>query len=62
MSSTQGYPPCRHTIEDGDTFSQLAWAYYGDGSDRLANQIAQANPGVDPSSLRIGDIINIPSR
>ena len=62
MSTKQGTPPCNHTIIAGDTFSQLALAYYGDGSDSLANHIAQANPGIDPTLLRIGDIIVIPSR
>ncbi len=28
MSSKQGPPPCQHTVESGDTFSNLALAYY----------------------------------
>ncbi len=60
MSKPQGTPPCQHTIEAGDTFSNLALAYYKDGSDVNANKIAGANPGVEPTKLQIGQVISIP--
>ncbi|AFZ05558.1 Peptidoglycan-binding lysin domain protein [Oscillatoria nigro-viridis PCC 7112] len=61
MSSKQGQPPCQHNVESGDTFSNLALAYYGDGSDANANKIAGANPGVSPTSLQIGQKLQIPA-
>ncbi|MEH1870571.1 LysM peptidoglycan-binding domain-containing protein [Nostoc sp.] len=60
MSTKQGTPACTHRVGDGDTFSELARAYYGDGSDRLAKKIQDANPGVSPTSLQLGQTLNIP--
>lgn len=62
MSSTQGQPPCEHTVRSGDTFSELAIAYYGDGSDAMSNKIAGANPGVSPTSLQVGQKLKIPPK
>jgi LysM repeat protein len=61
MSTKQGAPPCKHTIEPGDTFSNLALAYYGDGSDVNAQKIASANPGVSATNLQVGQQVNIPA-
>jgi nucleoid-associated protein YgaU len=61
MSRKQGQPPCPHTVESGDTFSNLALAYYGNGSDANANKIAGANPGVSSTSLQIGKTLQIPA-
>lgn len=61
MSTKQGQPPCEHTVQAGDTFSNLALAYYGDGSDAMAKKIADANPGVSPTSLKIGQKLKIPA-
>ena len=59
MSRNQCGPPCQHTVEAGDTFSALAEAYYGDGSDASAKKIADANPGVSPNGLQIGQKVKI---
>ena len=61
MSKKQGQPPCDHKIEDGDTFSDLAAAYYDDGSDTMSKKIADANPGVSPTKLKVGETIKIPA-
>ena len=61
MSNKQCTPECQHTVESGDTFSNLALAYYGDGSDAMSNKIADANPGVSPTSLQIGQKLQIPA-
>jgi nucleoid-associated protein YgaU len=62
MSTTQGTPPCPHTVRDGDTFSTLALAYYGDGSDAMAAKIGNANAGVKAESLKIGQVLQIPAK
>lgn len=61
MSNKQGQPTCQHTIEAGDTFSNLALAYYADGSDVNSQKIADANPGVSATNLQIGQPITIPA-
>jgi nucleoid-associated protein YgaU len=48
-----------HTIKSGETFSTLASAYYG--HIRYAKLIAKANPGVDSSHLKVGQVINLPA-
>jgi nucleoid-associated protein YgaU len=48
-----------HTIKSGETFSTIATAYYG--HIRHAKLIAKANPGVDSSRLKIGQVINLPA-
>ena len=60
MSTKQGQPPCDHKVEAGDTFSNLAAAYYNDGSDEMSKKIADANPGVSPTGLEVGQTIKIP--
>ena len=50
-----------HTVVSGDTFSSLAAAYYGNGSDANASKIAGANPGVNPTSLQVGQTLQIPA-
>jgi nucleoid-associated protein YgaU len=60
MSRKQGQPPCQHTVESGDTFSNLALAYYGDGSDVNSQRIANANTGVSATGLQIGQQLQIP--
>ncbi|MDZ8225120.1 LysM domain-containing protein [Nostoc sp. ChiVER01] len=59
MSTTQGTPPCTHRVGQGDTFYELARAYYGDASNIQAQKIQDANPGVSPTSLQLGQILNI---
>ncbi len=47
-----------HTIVSGDTFWDLAGAYYGDNNQWM--RIRDANPGIDPYALSIGQVIVIP--
>lgn len=47
-----------HTIQKGETFSSISKAVYGDS--RYYEQIAQANPKINPNRLRPGTVINLP--
>lgn len=52
-------PPVHsHTVQHGETFSSISKAVYGDA--RYYNQIAQANPKINPNRLRPGTVITIP--
>ena len=48
------------TIAQGDTFSSIAEAWFGDPNKWTL--IAQANPNVDPGRLAIGQIITLPPK
>jgi len=52
--------PREYTIIDGDTFSSIAEEYFGEA--RKAVLIAEANPGVDPTRLAIGQKIKLPAQ
>ena len=47
-----------YTVKKGDTLYAIARAKYGDG--KQWQRIAQANPGVSPSSLKVGQTITLP--
>jgi 5'-nucleotidase/UDP-sugar diphosphatase len=47
-----------YEIKPGDTLWKIAATHYGDG--RKWKQIADANPGLEPSKLRIGQTITLP--
>lgn len=47
-----------YTIQKGDTLYNIARQRYGDG--KQWQKIASANPGVDPTRLRIGQTITVP--
>jgi len=47
-----------YTIKPGDTLWKIAASHYGDG--KKWKQIADANPGIIPSSLRVGQTITLP--
>ena len=49
-----------HVIEEGDTFSSIAYDYYGDLN--LYGVIVNANPSVDPNRMKIGMRLTIPVR
>ncbi|GAB4191884.1 MAG: hypothetical protein Kow00105_05960 [Phycisphaeraceae bacterium] len=48
-----------YTVQPGDTFSKIAARHYGDESRWF--DIAQANPTVDPTRLRVGQTLKLPS-
>jgi nucleoid-associated protein YgaU len=48
----------RYTIKKGDTLYSIARSRYGDG--KQWSRIAQANPGIDPQKLAVGQVITIP--
>ena len=47
-----------YTVQKGDTLYKLTREHYGDG--KQWNKIAAANPGLSPSSLKVGQKIVIP--
>ncbi|MEM6749228.1 MAG: LysM peptidoglycan-binding domain-containing protein [Planctomycetota bacterium] len=53
-------PVKTYSIRPDDNFWKIAEAEYGD--DRHWRAIAQANPGVDPTRLRVGQEIRLPAR
>jgi len=48
----------RYTIKAGDTLYRIAATHYGTGRDW--KKIVEANPGIDPSRLRVGQTIVLP--
>ena len=52
--------PLTYIVEPGDTFTSIAAKLYGD--ERFWVDIAQANPTVDPTRLRIDQVLQLPSR
>jgi 5'-nucleotidase len=47
-----------YTVKKGDTLFRIAKEHYGDG--KKWQQIAAANPGVTPTSLRVGQTLVMP--
>ena len=47
-----------YTIKPGDTLWKIAASHYGDG--RKWKQIEDANPGISPNALRVGQTITLP--
>ncbi len=47
-----------YTVKKGDTLWRIAASRYGDG--KKWHEIADANPGLSPSSLRVGETITLP--
>jgi 5'-nucleotidase len=47
-----------YTVKKGDTLYSIARGRYGDG--KQWQRIAAANPGIEPSKLRVGQTIVIP--
>jgi len=48
----------RYTIKAGDTLYHIAKVQYGDG--KQWQRIASANPGISPTSLKVGQILVMP--
>lgn len=49
-----------YTVQEADTLSAIAREVYGD--DRLWTRIRDANPGIDPDRLLVGQKLRIPSK
>lgn len=47
-----------YTIRKGDTLWSIATRHYGDG--KQWTRIVDANPGVDPKKLAVGQVITLP--
>lgn len=50
--------PTTYTVQPGDVFSSIAVKLYDD--ERRWVDIAQANPSVDPTKLKVGQILRLP--
>lgn len=59
VASAPGTPEgASYTVKRGDTLFHIAKEHYGDG--KKWQQIAQANPGVSPTSLKVGQTLVMP--
>lgn len=47
-----------YTVKHGDTLYSIARAHYGDG--KAYKKILAANPGLSPTHLKVGQVINLP--
>lgn len=56
--ATSGAAAKTYTIKAGDSFSSIATAVFG--AEKHWIDIADANPGVDPKRVRVGQVINLP--
>jgi LysM repeat protein len=52
--------PTKYTLQSGDTLAAISAAFYGTAQHWKA--IADANPGLDPASLKPGDVIVVPPK
>ena len=50
--------PRTHTVKAGETFQSIAKQYLG--SENKWKEIAEANPKVDPTRLKIGQVLRVP--
>lgn len=51
------HPPTTYTVQPGDTLMRIAWQL------RMPMwRIMEANPGLDPNALTVGQALNIPSK
>lgn len=48
----------QYKVRKGDTLFRIAREHYGDG--KKWQRIAAANPGLSPSSLKVGQVISVP--
>lgn len=51
-------PGSNYTVKKGDTLFRIAKEHYGDG--KQWRRIAAANPGLTPTSLKVGQILVMP--
>jgi nucleoid-associated protein YgaU len=58
IHSTSSHGMHIHKVQQGETFTTIAKAVYGNGN--LFNVIVRANPKIDPTRLKIGTEINLP--
>ena len=58
--STPAAAESTHTVASGETMSSIAKRYFG--SENKWTLIAKANPSVDPSSMKVGAKLRIPSQ
>ncbi len=58
-AATSAFKGGKYTVQSGDTFSSIADTHYGDESKWF--DIAQANPTVDPTRLRVGQELKLPA-
>jgi nucleoid-associated protein YgaU len=52
--------PTRYTVEESDTLTYIARQKYGDG--KYWTKIRDANPGINPDRLLVGQVLIIPSK
>jgi len=60
LRTRNAQPKNTYVIESGDTLYDIAMQKYGDP--KFVEAIQEANPGLDPERLRVGDRIVLPER
>lgn len=58
VSTTPASAGNKHVVKRGETLYSIARQSYGDG--KQWTKIASANPGVSPSSLKVGQTLMVP--
>jgi 5'-nucleotidase/UDP-sugar diphosphatase len=61
VTSTPSVTPAAgktYTVKKGDNLFQIAKAHYGDG--KQWTRIVDANPGLEPAKLKVGQTIQLP--
>jgi LysM repeat protein len=48
----------RYTVKPGDTLYHIAKVHYGDG--KQWQRISAANPGISPTTLKVGQVLVVP--
>lgn len=51
-----------HKVAAGEILGVIAMKYYGTAGPRTIQAIADANPGLDPAKLKIGQVLVLPAR
>ena len=50
-----------YSIQSGDSIARIAWAVSQLGRPTTVQEIVDANPGLDPAQIKIGQVIRIPN-
>lgn len=58
VTATPAIAAGNYTVKKGDTLYSIARSHYGDG--KQWKKIVDANPGLDPAKLKVGQSIQLP--
>lgn len=61
LNETDGEGNVAYTVQEGDTLSEIAARFYGDGSEASYKKLAQANGIDNPDHIEVGQQLKIPA-